>query len=174
MSPPKKRFKSSDIIKTSPERLAEFDLIPIKMECLALSMNNEPVVVLSTSEKRIALVVNNIESTMIAFIHSGCMPTKHINNIYDLYMANLKDTKTFIESVTIEARQGDMVYGRLCLNNNKKRRIFAKCSAGDAIILSSLTNVPLQIVRKVIEDMDEFEMQFVDDNGQEELYGEDY
>jgi bifunctional DNase/RNase len=121
-------------------------------------------VLLSAEEKEIGVPLNSIEATMFIFIQSDCNSKPHINNIYSLYLKTLNELNMKIVSAIIEAKSGDMMYARLCLLDQKNRNFYCQCTVGDAIIFSELTDAKLQIVRKVLDDLEPFDMNYEDDD----------
>lgn len=163
----KKIIVSSDVIRKNYKELTEFDLLPLTLNKLLETGQGILLAVLSTEGKQIALSLNSIESTMLIFVYLGCNKDKHINSIYDLYLQTLESLKTKIESLIIEAKQGDIYYGKICLKDNKNRELLCQCTAGDAIVLSSITSKPLFIVRNVLDDSEPFDMNELNDYDEE-------
>jgi bifunctional DNase/RNase len=62
-----------------------------------------------------------------------------------------------IDKIVIESKVGDIVYATITLVDQKHDRIFSVISLADAMILSLMSNRPLQAVKKVWEEMDEFD-----------------
>jgi bifunctional DNase/RNase len=166
---PKKKIKKTDIISKSANELTEFDLIPISLQKMLVTMNNDSLALLATDSKKILLPMNHIESTMLTFIYSGCANNTHINTIYHLHVATLEYLGIKIDSATIEAKDGDIWYGRLCMINKKGKKFYCQCSAGDAVIFATFTKTPLNIIRKVLDSADSFD----EDNNDEIYYDED-
>lgn len=155
---PNKKIKKKQIIENSPEELSKFDILPMTLEKLVVNMNDEALIVIKADNKEIAIPLNDIESTILVFIQSNCLDQIHTNTIYQLYLSTLSELGIKIISGTIEAKNGDVFYGRLCLEDAKQRRYFCQCTAGDCIILAILTNAQKQILRGVLDQTEEFEI----------------
>jgi bifunctional DNase/RNase len=165
---PKKKIKKIEIISKSADELTEFDLIPITLEKMLVTLNNDSLILLSTNNKKILLPINNMEATMLTFIYSDCADESHINTIYHLHISTLEHLGIKIDSAVIEAKDGDIWYGRLCMINKKGKKFYCQCSAGDAVIFATFTKTPLTIVRKVLDSVDAFG----EDNEEELFYDE--
>jgi bifunctional DNase/RNase len=150
---PKKKISKKQINNS----LTDYDLIPVSIDKLFITMNDEPYILLVTEEKSILFELNNIESSMLTFIASGCELYTHVSTIYHLYISTLEYLGTKIVSSVIEAKDGDVYYGRICLEDKNQKKIYCQCAAGDAIVLSSFCKCDLFIIRKVLNDSDAFD-----------------
>jgi hypothetical protein len=153
-----KKIKKS-LIKKNTDNLTEFDLLPLEIKTFIITPDGDSFAVLLADNKYISIALNNMESTMLAFIHSGCNNMTKINTIYDLYIKTLRDLKTTLIACIIETHEGDIVYGRLCLEDSKKRQYFCQCTGGDTIVLSLMTDAKLQIIRRTLDAMDDFDLE---------------
>lgn len=162
---PKKKIKKIDIVSKSANELTEFDLIPVSLLKMLVTINNDSLALLSADNKKILLPMNHIESTMLTFIYSGCAKNAHINTIYHLHIATLEYLGIKIDSATIEAKDGDIWYGRLCMISKKDKKFYCQCSAGDAVVFATLTTTPLNIIRKVLDEAEAF-----DETNDDEIY----
>ena len=154
---PKKKIDKTLIIKKTANELTDFDLIPIRLDKILVSVNDEVLVLLVADDKQVAFPINSIEATMLTFVHCGCTSNTHINTIYHMYIGLLREINTKIESATIEAQDGDIWYARLKITNNKNKTVYSQCSVGDALVLSLFTEAKLYIVRKALDEADIFE-----------------
>jgi bifunctional DNase/RNase len=148
--------KTNNIIKSD---MSEFDLIPMTMERIMVAMTGETLVIFEADCKQVAFPLNNIESTMLVFVQSGCIRKEHIRTIYDLYLDTLEEMGVKLIENVIESQLGDIYYGRLHFVDRKNRKFYTQCSAGDVIVFSSITQNPVKIIRKTLDAMDPFEME---------------
>ena len=157
---PNKKINKKEINNNS---LDDYDLLPITIDKLLLTTNDDPFVLLNSNNKKILFDLNNMESSMLTFIESGCEAYTHIRTIYHLYVSTLEYLGTTIKSAIIEAKDGDIWYGRLCLTEKNNKQIYCQCTVGDAIVLSALCKCELLIVKKVLDEADAFEEEIGED-----------
>jgi bifunctional DNase/RNase len=158
-----KKIKSKQLTVKTAEELTEFDLIPVKIDKMLMGPTGDCIVTLNTELKQIAYPLNNMESTMLTYIQSGCHENTLINTIYDIYLSTMTGLQNKLEAGVIESKVGDIFYGRLKWVNKKGENFFIKCTAGDAIILAVLAKADVYIIRKVVDETEAFEMTYQDD-----------
>ncbi len=148
------------------------NLIPMQsLEILDINIDKVLVaqqgafVILSSGNSQVVYPLNSMEGTMLTFIRSGCIKMGHIHNIYQIYVQTMKEIGCSLKSSTIEAKEGDVYYARLCWEDRNNKQVFNTCSVGDALILSAIAGSELKIVRRVLEDMENAEdlMDYQDD-----------
>jgi len=107
-------------------------------------------------DKIIGFELNSIEGTMFTFAVSGCVEYSHIRSIYQLYVDTMKLVNFKLDKVIIESKKGDVIYGRLFWTDDKNRKIYKLCSAGDALVLATLEKCQIKIIKNVLDIMDDY------------------
>lgn len=133
----------------------ELELVPCTMETLLVSQyEGVSAAILSAGGKRFAHVLNSVEGTALIFQKSGLAEHAHIKNIYQMYYQTMCEMDITLESVTLEAIHGDIMYCKLQWCTAKHRRFYATCSVGDALVLAVMADAPLYIVRKTLDKLE--------------------
>lgn len=164
---PKKKLNENNALDKD---LSKFERLPLKLDKILVDSNEGggcALAVVSADNKQIGLSLNAIEGTMISFVHTMCARQPHIKTIYHLFLDTFKDMGAKLESAVIEAVEGDIIYGRLCWVDRKKRKFYNKCTAGDTIILAELAKAKLEIVRMALDKLDPLDFEY-----QEDIYEE--
>ena len=160
---PKKNIKSSKIIKKSADEMTEFDLLDIRLDRMFLGPNGDAMVLLVAEGKQVAYTLNSIESTILIYVQNNCNESSHIDNIYNIYNNTMKGLGNKLEAGIIESKVGDVLYGRIKWVNSKGEPFYLKCSVGDALILATMNKSKIYIIRKVLDDMENVDIQFPND-----------
>lgn len=136
---------------------SDLDLIDIDFYKITIDQNENQAVALFTSpDKIIGFDLNSVEGSMFTFVVSGCIDYTHVKTVYQLYVDTMSMVKFKLEKVVIESKQGDMLYARLHWIDNKNRKVFKYCSAGDGLVLGLLTKSKIQVIKKTLEDLEDF------------------
>jgi len=136
---------------------------PDNLECLDIdltqilidSSDNSMYAVMESNKKEVLFHLNAYEGTMLTFVKSGCGEHSHIKTIYQLYLETMQLIKCELIKVVIEVKCGDVIYSRLIWKDRKDRTIYSMCSVGDALILAIMSNAPIQIIKKVLNALDD-------------------
>lgn len=146
-----------DDILRNLKSTSDLDLIEIYFYKITVDQNEGLAIALFESpNKIIGFELNAIEGTMFTFSVSGCVEYSHIKTIYQLYIETMNLVKFKLDKVIIESKKGDVIYGRLFWVDDKNRKIFKVCSAGDALVLATLQKCPIKIIKKVHDEMDDY------------------
>lgn len=136
----------------------DYECIPINLVRLMIdSQEGTMYVIMKADDKEVSFSLNSIESTMLTFVRSGCSNNAHIKTIYQLYMDTMSLVKCKLVKGVIEAKEGDVVYARLMWKDDKSRVFYNQCSAGDALILTTMAKAKMEIVKKALTSMDNVE-----------------
>lgn len=157
---PKKTINSTNFVKKNHDEMDEFELLPIKIEKILVQSSEGALVVFTSGGKQVGYPLNAIEGTMLVFVQSQCTKLAHIPTIYHLFLSTYRDLGWTLETTTLEAKLGDVFYGRIKWKNAKGKNIYSQCSGGDAIVLAQMTEAKINVVKKVLDDMDEFNLEF--------------
>ena len=135
-----------------------FDLVIIEVDQIASDATNRIFALLTDDEERKCMLeLNSYEASMLSFVMKDLHKNSHIQTIYQIMLKYINSQGVYVDKIMIESKVGDIVYATLTLVDQKHDRIFSVISLADAMILSLMTNRPLQAVRKVWEEMDEFD-----------------
>lgn len=137
---------------------------PSELERILLSYNkilyqqgsNEIILVMDTDDKTIAFTLADFEGAMASFIYLGCAVNSHIKTIHQMYLALLEEHESSLESAVIESMQGDVVYVTLEFKNKKGHKYRTLSSFADAVMLTALAGVNIYILKKVLDEFDDF------------------
>lgn len=138
----------------------ELECVDIKLEKILISItfNDSSFALLSSKTKNFCIALNSIEGTMLSYVKSGCFLKSNIDTIYHMYLKTMSGMGFELKSAVIELQKGDIFFARLYWTSDKrKKEIVNVCGAGDAIVLSLMTEAPLKIIKKVLEEIEEFE-----------------
>jgi bifunctional DNase/RNase len=135
-----------------------FDIIIIEVDQIASDASNRVFALLIDDEERKCMVeLNSYEASMLSFVMKDLHKNSHIQTIYQILLRYINYQGVNIDKIVIESKVGDIVYATITLVDQKHDRIFSVISLADAMILSLMSNRPLQAVKKVWEEMDEFD-----------------
>ena len=138
----------------------EFKCVNIYLDkiLVAMTINDCSYALLSSKTKKFCIPLNAIEGTMTTYVKSGCFLQSNVDTIYHMYFKTMTGLGFELENSVIESQRGDIFFARLYWKNaQKNEQITNTCGAGDAIVLSLMSNSPLKIIKKVLEEVDEFE-----------------
>lgn len=135
----------------------EFEPVIVDIESIASDPNQRIYVILTDEYKKCMYEVNNYEASMISFVLKELHKFSHIQTIYQIFIKFLEFQNVQIDKIVVESKVGDVVYATLTLADEKHDRTFTVVSFADALILSLMTNRPLQIISKVWDEMDDYE-----------------
>lgn len=146
-----------DDILRNLKPVSDLDLIDIYFYKITVDQHEGLAIALfEAPDKIIGFELNSIEGTMFTFAVSGCVEYSHVRSIYQLYIETMKLVKFNLDKVIIESKKGDVIYGRLFWTDDKNRKIFKVCSAGDALVLATLEKCPIKIIKSVLDNMDDY------------------
>lgn len=152
---PKKRLTLQQLQQLhTPEELERVELKYNKL--MYHPPSSQVVMILDTDEKTVGYPLSDFEGAMASFIFLGCAKNAHILTIHQMYVALLKEIKSELISAVVESKQGDMYYATLEYidrNGNKFRTV---SSFADALMLTHLTDTKLYILRKVLDEIEDF------------------
>ena len=134
----------------------ELALLPLVVkDALVNSYDGGVVVILRGPGKTFAENLDASTGTALMFARSGLSEHAHIKTIYQVYLGTMRELGITLESVTLESQHGDVLYCRLEWCKKDHRRIYTVMSLGDALVLMHLADAKLQVVRKVLDNMDD-------------------
>jgi len=134
-----------------------FSLIPCEIEQIIFENQYDYIVSIQVGDYgTIAVILNEYDSSALTFVDSGCAENSHINTIHQLLIKFQEQNGFKLIKVIIEAKYGDVIYCRLCWACGD-RVVYCVCSAGDALILHSLTESELFIVKNVFDQFEPFD-----------------
>lgn len=135
-----------------------FDLVILDVDQIASDAAHRIFALLTDDEDRKCMIeLNSYEASMLSFVMKDLHKNSHIQTIYQILLRYINSQNVSVDKIVIESKVGDIIYATLTLVDHKHDRIFSVISLADAMILSLMTNRPLQAVRKVWEEMDEFD-----------------
>ena len=116
-------------------------------------------VLVSAEGRKVGFRLSQAEGALFSFVHYGFAAASHMRTIYHIYLETMETLGYQLTSTTIEAKNGDMYYGRLHFvgAESSKPPMFVQVSLADAIILGIMASAKLQIVKRVVDDMDDME-----------------
>ena len=166
MELPNKKLTQTDLENLKP--VEDLERLEMKMTRLLLDVNECAIAVLHADGKDFPYPLNADEGTMLTFVKSGLGDSAHIKTIYQLFLESHRQRDCSLISVTIEAKVGDVMYARLEWQDHKLRRFFNVISPGGAMILACLADVPMYILRKALDEMEELDEDWPHED---EIYG---
>jgi bifunctional DNase/RNase len=92
----------------------------------------------------------------ISFVFLGCALNSHIKTIHQMYLSLLEETGSTLESGIVEAKHGDVFYSTLEFRDKNERKFRTIASFSDAIILTALAGTELYILKKVVDEIEDF------------------
>jgi len=138
----------------NPEDLST---VIVELESIASDPNQRVYVIITDDDKKCMYELNSYEASMMSFVFKGLHKHSHIQTIYQIFIKYLKLQNVDIDKIIVESKVGDVVYATITLVDESHQRTFTVVSFADAMILSLMTNRPLQIITKVWDEMDDFE-----------------
>jgi hypothetical protein len=135
----------------------DYELVIIELEQIAADASQRVFVLLTSNEKKCMIEINSYEASMMSFAMKDLHRNSHIQTIHQLLLKYLGTQDIQIDRLVIESKVGDIVYATMSLVDSNYRRIFSVISLADAMILSLMTKRPLHAVKKVWDEMDEFD-----------------
>ena len=135
----------------------DYELVIIELEQIAADASQRVFALLTDNEKKCMVELNSYEASMISFAMKELHKNSHIQTIHQLLLKYLGTQDIEIDRLVIESKVGDIVYATLTLVDSKHERVFSVISLADAMILSLMTNRPLHAVKKVWDEMDEYD-----------------
>lgn len=135
----------------------DYELVIIELEQIAADASQRVFVLLASNEKKCMIEINSYEASMMSFAMKELHRNSHIQTIHQLLLKYLGTQDIQIDRLVIESKVGDIVYATMSLVDSNHRRIFSVISLADAMILSLMTKRPLHAVKKVWDEMDEFD-----------------
>ena len=131
-----------------------YELIPILVESVVVNPEGRSFVVLSDGDKKSALEINQYESGMLTFVAKDYHKNSHIQTIHQAFIKLLSIYKSDVESVEIENKVGDVVYTSVKFVDKKLNNFYLVMNLCDGIILSILSQVDINIVSDVWDNME--------------------
>jgi bifunctional DNase/RNase len=135
----------------------DYELVIIELEQIAADASQRVFVLLTSNEKKCMIEINSYEASMMSFAMKDLHRNSHIQTIHQLLLKYLGTQDIQIDRLVIESKVGDIVYATMSLVDSNHERIFSVISLADAMILSLMTKRPLHAVKKVWDEMDEFD-----------------
>jgi len=135
----------------------DYELVIIEIEQIAADASQRVFVLLTSNEKKCMIEINSYEASMMSFAMKDLHRNSHIQTIHQLLLKYLGTQDIQIDRLVIESKVGDIVYATMSLVDSNHERIFSVISLADAMILSLMTKRPLHAVKKVWDEMDEFD-----------------
>lgn len=130
-----------------------FENVPCYLGKVLIEQDIFYVIGLIIEDKEYGVYLLSYDAIMFSFADSGCAEASHIKTIHQIYLEHMKSLGFTLESVHIEAKHGDVYYCRLCWAH-EKRPIYNVVSIGDALILQSLSQCEMYILRNVISQLE--------------------
>ena len=143
--------------KSALRETAELKLYEVKLRNLLVDPNGGALALLEADGKKVIYPLNESEGTILTFVRSGCSTFSHIKNIYQIHLDTMREWRYELVTATIEAKVGDVYYATLQWKDRKGRLVFNPCSVGDALILASMAESKIQIIKNVLEEMQELD-----------------
>lgn len=134
-----------------------YELIPIFLESVVIDTSGKSFVILSDGIKKCALTLNSYESGMLTFVAKEYHKNSHIQTIHQTFLKLCNLYKTNLESVVIENIVGDVIYTSLKFLDKNLNNYFTVVSLCDGVILSILSQIDLQIIANVWDNMEPFD-----------------
>ena len=131
-----------------------YELIPILVESVVVNPEGRSFVVLSDGDKKSAFEINQYESGMLTFVAKDYHKNSHIQTIHQAFIKLLSIYKSDVESVEIENKVGDVVYTSVKFVDKKLNNFYLVMNLCDGIILSILSQVDINIVSDVWDNME--------------------
>lgn len=155
MKIPKKKIDLSKMKQLNTP--SELEKIPLRFGKLLYHPPTEQIViVLETDDKSIAYPLSEFEGAMASFVFLGCALNSHIKTIHQMYLSLLEETGSSLESGIIEAKHGDIFYSTLEFRDKNDRKFRTITSFSDAVILTALASAELFILKKVVDEIEDF------------------
>ena len=111
---------------------------------------------METDNKSIACPLSEFEGAMASFVFLGCALNSHIKTIHQMYLLLLEETGSVLESGIVEAKHGDVFYSTLEFKDKNDRKFRTITSFSDAVILTALAGADLYILKKVVDEIEDF------------------
>jgi bifunctional DNase/RNase len=135
-----------------------YELVIVEVDQIASDASNRIFALLVDDEERKCMIeLNSYEASMLSFVMKDLHKNSHIQTIHQIMLRYINSQGVNIDKIVIESKVGDIIYATLTLVDQKHDRIFSIISLADAMILSLMSNRPLQAVSKVWDEMDEFD-----------------
>lgn len=152
---PKKRIDLSKLKELNTP--SELERVLLRYGKLLFSQQNgQIIIILETDEKTIAQPLSEFDGAMASFVYLGCALNSHIKTIHQMYLALLNEFGSTLKAGVIEAKHGDVFYATLEFEDKMGRKYRTLSSFADAIILTSLSGANLYILKKVIDEIEDF------------------
>lgn len=111
------------------------------------------IMIAEGEETEYVLHLNQFEATQVAFALHGFSKSAHLPSMHQMYSQVMTDIGCELIQCTIEGVMGDVTYARMTWSDKNKRCFTNLCTVADAIIFSSVTEKPLRMIKRMLEDM---------------------
>jgi len=113
----------------------------------------EACLVFKVYENEYILPIHNLESVVASYHIHGFAKNAHIPDVYSNYMHLMRETGFTLNKAILEAKHGDVVYGRLVWKDAEGKLVSQVVTPGDVFIFAQDLNIKPGIVSTLIEEM---------------------
>lgn len=152
---PKFNLSSKSLSRARPAE--DLEILPITIKSVMVDPDDGMIVVLQAEGKPMGFRVGGAEGALLSFALSGLSSNAHITTLPQLLLRFMTDQGTLLQSVVIEAKVGDIAYASLQFRDRRGKDFYAIVSVGDGLVMSAFSFANLGILRRVWEQVEEFD-----------------
>jgi hypothetical protein len=135
----------------------ELECAPMSVSIILVDPNaSGGVAIVECEGSEYALPLVGHEASSLAFVQSGCAQYAHIPTVHQTLARQNEDRGFKLACLTLEAKEGDILYMRLKWTNAERGLSFYHVmTVGGGLIMRALSeDVELKIVRRVLDALD--------------------